>query len=111
MQFSEYNSEWKPVPPWVEFLIKFGYEWRREPKGSRRIALISMPCDSAAAGLIALGAMVRDLADSNANDVAGHYDKLLQYARQYLKSCNPCVFKCKPQLSQCGYTGASWHCP
>ena len=104
MQFSEYNSEWKPVPPWVEFLIKFGYEWRRNPKGARRIALLSMPCDSAAAGLVVLGAMMRDLTVPEANDMHGHYDKLLLYARQYLENCRTCDNICNPEQKQCGYS-------
>ena len=57
-----------------------------------------------AAGLIAVGAMVRDLADPRANDVDGHYDKLLLYARQFLESCDPCDMKCQPEIRHCGYT-------
>lgn len=63
-----------------------------------------MPCDSAAAGLVALGAMIRDLCDPLANDVDGHYDRLLRYARQYLHSCRPCELKCNPELARCGYS-------
>ena len=47
--------------------------------------------------------MVRDLADSRANDVDGHYDKLLQYASQFLKKCDPCEHKCNPGITLCGY--------
>jgi len=104
MDISEIQGEWQPIPPWVRFLINLGYEWPRSGPRPRRIALISMPCDSAAAGLITLGAMVHDLADPQTNDVDGHYDKLLQYARQFLESCNPCDMKCDPQMKQCGYT-------
>ena len=104
MLFSEHDSERKPLQPWMDFLIKFGYGWRCRAGGPRRIALISMPCDSAAAGLIALGAMVRDLTFSEANDVDGHYDKLLRYARQYLKSCSRCDAVCDPVKKQCGYS-------
>jgi hypothetical protein len=103
MQFSEQNSEWMSIPSWVDFLIKFGYGWRAQIKGARRIALVSMPCDSAAAGLIALGALVRDLSLPEANDVNGHYDKLLKYARQYLESCRKCNVVCDPIQKQCGY--------
>ena len=103
MLFSEHDSERKPLQPWMDFLIKFGYGWRCKAGGPRRIALVSMPCDSAAAGLIALGAMVRDLTFPEANDVDGHYDKLLQYARQYLESCSRCDAVCDPGKKQCGY--------
>lgn len=59
MLFPEQDSEWRTVQPWMDFLNQFGYGWRLETTGPRRILLISMPCDSAAAGLVALGAMVR----------------------------------------------------
>lgn len=62
-----------------------------------------MPCDSPAAGLVALGAMVHDLGDPHANDVDGHYDKLLNYARQFLQHCEPCDVKCSPEMKRCGY--------
>ncbi len=103
MFVSEHNSGWISLPPWVDFLIKFGYGWQCPPHGPRRIALVSMPCDSAAAGLIALGAMVRDLVLPEANDVDGHYDKLLRYARQYLENCSRCDMPCDPGTKQCGY--------
>jgi hypothetical protein len=51
----------------------------------RRIALISMPCDSAAAGLFTLGAMIRDLGNPRANSVDEHYDALLGYAQLFLE--------------------------
>jgi hypothetical protein len=43
-----------------------------------------MPCDSAAAGLIILGAMIRDLGNPRANSVDGHCDALLRYAQLFL---------------------------
>lgn len=103
MDFSELQGRWQPIPAWVRFLISLGYKWPRTNPRPRRIALISMPCDSPAAGLIALGAMVRDLGDPHANDVDGHYDKLLNYARQFLHSCEPCDIKCQPDIKRCGY--------
>lgn len=101
--FSEGKRHWHPIPAWVRFLIDFGYKWPRTNPRPRRIALISMPCDSPAAGLISLGAMARDLSDPQANDVDGHYDKLLNYARQFLHSCEPCDLKCHPEIKHCGY--------
>ena len=102
--FSEANQEWQVVPPWVTFLIRLGYQWPYGVLGHRRIALISMPCDSAAAGLIALGALIRDSGSPNANDVDGHYDALLRYARQYLECCRVCTTRCQPELQGCGYS-------
>ena len=104
MLFSEANREWPSIPHWAQFLIRFGYDWPRGVAENRRVALVSMPCDSAAAGLVALGAMIRDLSDPQANDVDGHYDRLLQYARQFLQACRPCELKCNPQAAQCGHS-------
>lgn len=103
MRFSEGLGDWKPVPAWAQFLMRFGHNWPRKNPRPRRISLVSMPCDSPAAGLVALGAMVRDLGDPKANDVDGHYDKLLNYARQFLQHCEPCDLKCKPAVKRCGY--------
>jgi len=103
LTFSEANGPWRPIPEWAQFLIQFGYRWPE--KGKRRIALISMPCDSPGAGLIALGSMVRDLGNSSANAIDGHYDALLRYARQYLESCRNCELEhCNPTVKGCGYT-------
>jgi hypothetical protein len=103
MEFSEESGAWGPVPKWVGFLVRLGYDWPAAQPRPRRIALVSMPCDSAAAGLLALGALVRDLTNPRANDIDGHYDRLLQYAQQYLTACRPCKTKCKPDLAKCGH--------
>ena len=63
-----------------------------------------MPCDSAGAGLVALGWMIQDMASPKANDVDGHYDALRRYALQYLKACRVCDMCCNPQSKRCGYT-------
>ncbi len=62
-----------------------------------------MPCDSAGAGLVSLGAMIRGLGNPNANDVGGHYEALMRYARQYLESCRHCDMRCDPDIKGCGY--------
>lgn len=103
MLFSETNQDWQPVPSWVRFLIRLGYDWPNGVSAQRRIALVSMPCDSAAAGLIALGALIRDLGNPIANDVDGHFDALLRYARQYLESCRHCTVSCRPGMGSCDY--------
>ena len=81
MDFSEADSEWRSVPDWASFLIELGFAWIATPHDSRRIALVSMPSDSAAAGLIALGAMRRCLELDDANDVTSHYQRLLELAQ------------------------------
>ena len=101
--FSEGRRDWQAVPSWVEYLVQFGYRWTSDLLESRRIALISLPCDSAAAGLVALGALARDIENPAANDVDGHFDALNRYARQYLGFCRECTTRCQPKLRGCGY--------
>lgn len=103
MMFSEAGHAWSALPRWARFLIDFGCEWPVDGV-RRRIALISMPCDSAGAGLVALGSMIRDLTNPKANDVEGHYDALRRFATQYLMSCRNCDLHCEPQLKGCGHT-------
>jgi hypothetical protein len=75
MQFSEASAPWRTIPPWAAFLIRFGHSWVRHGE-NRRIAVISLPGDSAAAGLIALGAMRKRLEEKDANDLARHFTRL-----------------------------------
>lgn len=82
MEFSEANTPWRSIPEWAAFLIEFGYVWVARPCNSRRIAVISMPSDSAAAGLVTLGVMRRYLAIDGANDKSSHYDRLIALARK-----------------------------
>lgn len=102
--FSEASAEWRPLPQWADFLIQLGYRWREPDHELRRVGLISMPCDSAGAGLVALGALVSGLGDPSANDVEGHYDALLRHARQYLDECRDCDMRCSPREKRCGHT-------
>ena len=101
--FSENEHEWQQIPKWAEFLIRLGFQWHGNVLEQRRIALLSMPCDSAAAGLIALGAIISDLGNPDANDIGGHYNALLRYARQYLENCRNCTHPCHPNKMRCGY--------
>jgi hypothetical protein len=104
MQFSETDQPWRPIPEWVNYLIQFGYQWPAAEPSMKRIALISMPCDSAAAGLITLGAMIRDLGNATASNVNGHYGYLLKYAKQFLGACSRCdLHPCQPEKKGCGY--------
>ena len=76
MQFSEANDFWCDIPDWARFMIRFGYCWPNNIKARRRLILISMPCDSAASGLIALGALRKYLEDSSANDIEFHRQRI-----------------------------------
>src|SRR5688500_2530714 len=98
MLFSEGHQEWRGIPAWVHFLTQFGYGWPSGSSRPKRIALVSMPCDSAAAGLITLGALVRDLEHpiDVQNDVGAHHERLLGFAQQYLNSCRRCEMRCHP---------------
>jgi hypothetical protein len=104
MRFREADASWEATPQWVQFLIECGYKWPGEPPGSNRITIISMPCDSAAAGILALGLLVRDLCNPDAGLKRSHFDYLLAYARQYLDRCRHCNLEiCDPTVRRCGY--------
>lgn len=81
MEFSEAHHPWRSIPEWASFLIEFGFAWLGQPRATRSIAVISMPSDSAAAGLVALGAMRKCLEIHDASDASTHYHRLLQLAR------------------------------
>lgn len=76
MKFSEAYGAWQEIPQWGEFLVRFGFAWLGCDSGTRRIGLISMPCDSAAAGLVALGAMRRRLEFDSASDLISHFQRI-----------------------------------
>jgi hypothetical protein len=80
LQFSEANTPWQDIPRWVGFLLKCGYVCADPVSTSRRISLISMPSDSAAAPLVVLGAMRRRLTLAQANDTTLHYQRIEQQA-------------------------------
>lgn len=81
MRFSEANSSWQVIPPWAVFLIRYGFSWRAG-RGRRRIGIISMPCESAGAGLVALGAIRYRLTLAEANDALTHFERMQALARQ-----------------------------
>ncbi len=105
--FSDTGCGWRSIPPWVAYLINLGVQWPAGDDEPRRIGLISMPCDSAAAGLVAMGVLIRDLQNPRANDLDGHYDGLVRYARQFLKACSICKVRCRPEISGCTYASES----
>jgi hypothetical protein len=93
MQFSEANGPWQSPPEWVEFLVKSGLKFGYPTEGTRRIVIISMPCESPAAGLVALGALCRRLAIDGANDSNSHFQRIDKLAAKsvpeiYLQHCN-----------------------
>lgn len=55
--------------------IDLGYSWPAA-RGPRRLSFISTPCESAAAGLIALGAMLRRLQQPGTDDLSAHLARL-----------------------------------
>jgi len=68
-----------------------------------------MPCDSGGAGLVALGALVRDLQNPRANDQDGHLDQLRAHAATYSHLCGKvtsnglvCEDSCNPVAVGCG---------
>ena len=64
-----------PVPHWVRWFLQFGYRWSHR-RGHRRICIVSTPCESPAAALIALGLMRRRLEVPEAGDLANHMGRL-----------------------------------
>lgn len=79
MDFSEAGAPWQPVPSWVTFLIRCGFNWARG-YDARRIAVVSMPCESGGAALVALGAIRCRLAWDDANDSLSHYQRIERLA-------------------------------
>jgi hypothetical protein len=87
IEFSEGGDNWMPMPEWAGFCVELGYRWCHAPHAPnqprpRRICLLSMPADSAAAGLVALGALRADLEKPDANDVADHYARIKTLANK-----------------------------
>ncbi len=76
------KDEWTDLPQWATFLIKAGCLLASHSDGMRRIGLISMPCQTAAAGFIALGAIGKHLRVPGANDRAVHFNRIKQLANQ-----------------------------
>jgi hypothetical protein len=75
ISFSEAGDDWRALPSWVRWFLNLGYLWDRSA-GKRRICLVSTPCDSPGAALIALGLMRRRLEVPDAGDLAAHLGHL-----------------------------------
>lgn len=78
MKYFEADTFYDAVPAWAATALSLGYRWNLTDSTSRRIGLLSMPCDSEAAGLITLGALRRDLEHASANHMDTHFDLLLR---------------------------------
>ena len=63
----------------MRYLIKCGYAWANG-QGKRRIGIISLPCESAGAGLVALGAIRYRLTLPEANDALSHFERIERLA-------------------------------
>lgn len=82
MQYFEVAKLYDAVPAWVAAALGLGYRWRSEDSRPRRIGLLSMPYESEAAGLIALGALRSDLERTATSHVDTHFDLLLRVCRE-----------------------------
>lgn len=91
------------MPPWARFFIQVGKKavLAREP--GRRISIVTMPCDSPAAGLMCFGAVAAGLTFGENDFVQRHYERLCAVARQYLTACRKCGYRCKPAAAKCGW--------
>jgi hypothetical protein len=102
--FAEGERPRLPVRGWVQFLLDLGHAWASSNAGKRRIGLVSMPCDSPAAGLVALGALRRFLEVPAANDTSRHVERMEEARKNYLSKCKRyCMNKrCEPEVIRCG---------
>lgn len=82
MEFSESSRSWSAIPDWASFLIRLGIRVGQVDPGCRRIYLVSMPCESAAAGVIALGALLHRLSLKDSNDSSSHLARLRSLASE-----------------------------
>jgi hypothetical protein len=87
MRFSEADTPWQPIPSWADYLIKCGFAWG-DGRERRRIGIISVPCESAGVGLVALGAIRYRLTLADANDALSHFERIERLAaRQDAETC------------------------
>lgn len=81
MLFSDGGGQWRPLPAWADFLLHLGVACARLAGGKRRLVVVSMPCDSPGAALVALGALRWRLAQEHADDLHSHLERIRQLAR------------------------------
>lgn len=74
--FREGVDAWRPLPSWARFFLCAGYRLQSTVGSTRRIILLTMPCESAGAALLTLGAMRFRLTQEGANDLAAHFSRI-----------------------------------
>lgn len=79
MRFSEADAPWQMLPSWADYLIRCGFAWG-DHRDRRRIGIVSMPCESAGAGLVTLGAIRYRLTLAEANDALSHFERIERLA-------------------------------
>lgn len=79
MRFSEADAPWQTLPSWADYLIRYGFAWG-DRRDRRRLGIISMPCESAGAGLVTLGAIRYRLTLAEANDALSHFERIERLA-------------------------------
>jgi len=73
MKFAEKDGTYyECLPEWVAYLLRMGCEFAGQINKRQKISLISMPCDSPGAGLVALGAMISYLSARPLSDEEIH---------------------------------------
>ena len=85
--YVEDGQQYKEIPKWVRSCIHLGYTWKvKTNPWKRRIGVVSMPCKSVGAPLIALGSLISDLEREDANNINGHYEALCRARDAYLEN-------------------------
>lgn len=82
MKFFEESKLWDEVPAWVSQAIMIGYKLRKTTTKTRTLFLLSIPCNTQTASLIALGALRCDLEDPAANTSENHFDVMVEQCKK-----------------------------
>jgi hypothetical protein len=99
------GSPARPLVPWMRWFLDVGFQWTSQDRDvpGRRVTVLSMPADSPAAGMVALGALVGEMSRPDANEIHAHFQSLLRNAQQYLHHCRDCGTSCRPENVGCGF--------
>jgi len=102
----DFNEEFRAIPSWARYFVELGRDWPDDSR--RRIAVVSTPCDSAAAGLIALGAMVRRLSQPGANEIGAHISRVRGLRPRHAGTLRHRTFKGHFVVSRVETSGSVW---
>lgn len=80
-EFREERDAWRPLPSWARFFLCAGYQLQSTLSSTRRIILLTTPCESAGAALLTLGAMRYRLTQKGADDLAAHFSRIQALTR------------------------------